>query len=76
MRVWTLEDRLKQSRWIKEKQPWLLSTGPKTKTGKSISKMNAYKHGARAAEVRALEQSLSKCKKTLGNFIKSHFECL
>lgn len=76
MRTWTREDRLRQSLWIKEKKPWLLSTGPKTRAGKAISKMNACKHGMRTAEVRSIEQSLAKYKKTLANVIMPHFQGL
>ena len=34
-------------------KPWTRSTGPKTKTGKQRSRMNALKHGERSAAVLA-----------------------
>ena len=33
----------KRREWIMKHKPWLKSTGPKTKTGKDRSKMNALK---------------------------------
>jgi len=40
-RVWTPEQRLIQSRNLRERQIWLKSTGPRTENGKSISSRNA-----------------------------------
>ena len=37
-------------------RPWERSTGPRSEIGKSRSKMNAYKHGLRSAEVLALKR--------------------
>ena len=42
-RVWTPEQRLEQSRKLRDRQIWLKSTGPKTAEGKSISSRNACK---------------------------------
>jgi len=47
MRRWTVEERHKQALAIRGWKPWLHSTGAKTDAGKTVSKMNAYKHGAR-----------------------------
>jgi len=43
---------------IRKWKPWKYSTGPKTKTGKEACKMNAYKHGARGAEMLELRHLL------------------
>jgi len=32
-----------------------MATGPRTEPGKTVSSMNAYKHGMRSAEYRATE---------------------
>lgn len=37
-------------RSAQENKPWEWSTGPKTKTGKARSKLNAMKHGERTAQ--------------------------
>ena len=37
------------ARRIHEHQPWLKSTGPRSVEGKSVSRMNALKHGNRSA---------------------------
>ena len=44
-RVWTPEQRLVQSRKLRERQIWLKSTGPKTAEGKQASSRNARKAG-------------------------------
>jgi len=46
-RKWSQQQRLAQSEVIKQHQPWLVSTGAKSYSGKAISKMNAYKGGQR-----------------------------
>ena len=48
---WTPERKKRQAEMIKRWKPWEKSKGPKTLEGKSISKMNAYKHGDRSAEM-------------------------
>lgn len=48
---WTQERRLGQSEAIKNWKPWEKSTGAKTIEGKEKSKMNAWKHGGRGAEL-------------------------
>lgn len=48
---WTEERRKKQSEAIKSWKPWKQSTGAKTKAGKDVSKMNAFKHGAYSLHV-------------------------
>ncbi len=70
MRRWTVEQRLKQSQIIREKKPWLYSTGPKTAVGKAISSKNSYKHGMRCAEIRNTSRLITKCKRELSQIIK------
>jgi len=53
--VWTPEARARQAERIRERKPWLKSTGPRTDEGKSISRMNALKSGASDDEMRQLE---------------------
>lgn len=63
MRQWTLEERKVQSELIRRWKPWRRSTGAKTAEGKAISKMNAYKHGGRRAEVKVIAKLITECKK-------------
>ena len=51
-RVWTPEQRLEQSRKLRERQIWLRSTGPRTAAGKKISSLNAVTHGHRSMPYR------------------------
>ena len=64
MRHWTLEERLRQSQLIQQWKPWRLA-GVKTPEGKAISKMNAYKHGGRSAEVRDTLKAIAQYRKNL-----------
>ena len=65
MRHWTLEERQKQSLLIQRWKPWNQSTGAATPEGKSVSKMNAYKHGARCAELREKGRQFTELKRAL-----------
>ena len=56
--TWTPARRKLAADRIRARKPWLESTGPRTLTGKSVSKMNAYKHGMRSAEVLARRRAL------------------
>ena len=47
MTAWTPARRLKQSKAIKQWQPWVLSTGAKSESGKKKVSQNAYKGGLR-----------------------------
>ncbi|RAP38506.1 hypothetical protein B1207_01060 [Legionella quinlivanii] len=71
MRHWTPEERQRQAVLIQKWKPWSQSTGATTPKGKSISKMNAYKHGARNADVREAAQQLAEWKRTLRQLIGS-----
>ena len=44
-RIWTLEQRKRQSEMIHEWKPWAMSTGPNTLAGKRRSSLNAYAGG-------------------------------
>ncbi len=52
---WTAESRARQSRRIREWEPWLASTGPTTAEGKARSAKNAWR-GALREEVRLLRR--------------------
>ncbi len=52
---WTPERRKKQAEAIQRWKPWEKAKGPRTVQGKKISRMNAYKHGMRSVEYRAME---------------------
>ena len=69
---WTPERRLRQSQIIQQWKPWE-SAGVKTTEGKNISKMNAYKHGARSADVRSMGRQITEYKLALSLFIDNKF---
>ena len=50
---WTPEARAKQAAKIRRWQPWRESTGPTTKAGKAVCKLNGLKHGRCTAQARA-----------------------
>jgi hypothetical protein len=64
MRNWTKEERFRQSEMIHHWKPWE-TAGVKTAAGKKISKMNAYKHGLRSADMRKVLHLIATYKKTL-----------
>ena len=45
---------------MKQLQPWMKSTGPKTDIGKQQSSKNAYKHGMRSAGIRELQKLMAE----------------
>jgi hypothetical protein len=55
---WTPERRAKQAAAIHRWKPWL-KAGVTTEAGKKISRLNAYRHGARSAVVNRLSRLLS-----------------
>jgi hypothetical protein len=57
---------------IQQWKPWQ-SAGVKTAEGKNISKMNAYKHGARRAEIRDMSKQITNFKRILSQFIDNKF---
>ena len=65
---WTPERRARQSTLIHTWKPWKLA-GVKTPEGKAISKMNAYKHGARCEDVRNMAKELTKFKKEINQLL-------
>jgi hypothetical protein len=75
-RLWTAEEKHKQSQLIKRWQPWSKSTGPKTQAGKEKSKMNARKHGGYCAGLKQYRQSIAQCRKLVCNIRKLYKESL
>jgi hypothetical protein len=69
---WTPERRLRQSQMIQQWKPWQFA-GVKTAEGKNTSKMNAYKHGARCADVRKMGKQITNYKRILSQFIDNKF---
>jgi FkbM family methyltransferase len=55
---WTDERRARQAAMMRDRKPWLRSTGPRSVQGKARSSQNALKHGARGAEIKAIRRSL------------------
>lgn len=49
-------------------KPWLRSTGPKTPTGKTRSKLNATKHGERSAKSRAVWRELNAALRAISHY--------
>ena len=72
MRHWTIEERRRQSKLIKQWKPWRLA-GVKTPEGKEKSKMNAYKHGGRCADIRKMQRVFTEWKSKLSQ-IKNLFD--
>jgi len=64
MHGWTLERRKRQAELIHRWKPWIRSTGPRTEAGKAVSRLNAFKHGCRSKEARALERMLAQFART------------
>jgi hypothetical protein len=56
---WTPERRAKQREAMLRRAPWKKSTGPKSQSGKNISKNNSFKHGHRGAEWREFYRLLA-----------------
>lgn len=65
MRHWSLEERKRQSQLIQQWRPWQQSTGAKSVQGKEVSKLNAYKHGGRCADIRNAARYIAECKRSL-----------
>ncbi len=59
IRRWTEEQRRTQAEKIRAWRPWLKSTGPRTAQGKVKSSKNAFKHGIRSAETKAIYRYLA-----------------
>ena len=57
---WNSERRQRQSEAIRRWKPWKRSTGPRTEAGKAVSRLNAFKHGCRSKEARALESRITR----------------
>lgn len=56
---WTPEARAAQAAKIRNWQPWLNSTGPKTIAGKERCRFNAEKHGSYSADARREQEYLN-----------------
>lgn len=59
-RHWTAEQRLEQSRKLRERKIWLVSTGPKTVEGKTASSQNACKPDSYIKAAERAEMKLIK----------------
>ncbi|GAA4417817.1 hypothetical protein GCM10023090_01960 [Acidovorax lacteus] len=57
---WTPERRAQQAARIREQQPWLKSTGPKSAAGKATVSRNAFK-GGYWRELRDMARDLDQC---------------
>lgn len=55
---WTERRRKQQACNARRNKPWQSATGPKTAEGKAASRMNALKHGHRAAGYDALRTAM------------------
>ncbi|MGQ0527187.1 MAG: hypothetical protein ACT4OY_04040 [Alphaproteobacteria bacterium] len=55
---WTEERRRAQAERIRQVQPWLKSTGPRSVAGKEHSIRNALKHGRELKEMQDLKEIL------------------
>ena len=51
-RAWTDAQRAEQAAKLRARKIWLNSTGPRTEQGKSISRLNALKHGQSSRPVK------------------------
>ena len=67
---WPSERRAAQAERIRQKKPWLHSTGPRTEAGKARAAMNATTHGMTGKSARALRDALKEQKMflSLGNW--------
>jgi len=65
MRHWAPEERLKQSKLIKNWQSWKQSTGARAPEGKARSSHNAYKHGSSKLQ-KEMSRLLREHKKAIG----------
>lgn len=65
---WTEDRRKSQSLKIRQWKPWE-KAGVKTKEGKAISKMNAYKHGGRSAVAREMQSQFTELKREISQLI-------
>jgi hypothetical protein len=70
MAVWTEERRKKQAEAIKRWKPWEKSTGPKTRQGKSRTRMNAYNYGGKLGD----EQRLNEMARLNREFTKACYK--
>ena len=71
---WTPKRRAEQRARMKAQKPWLKTTGPKTDAGKAIASQNAFKHGFRSAEFRALCDALTAQARLVKSFNQGIFE--
>lgn len=67
---WNAERRQRAAERIRAHKPWLKTTGPKTAAGKSVSKMNALKHGQRSAAEIAKHREVMKFLREQKLFLK------
>ncbi|RFB78946.1 hypothetical protein [Methylovirgula sp. 4M-Z18] len=65
MARWSEARRAGQAARIREWQPWLKSTGPKTAAGKQRVAQNTISHGACSAEMKEIRAYLRAWRRTL-----------
>ena len=68
-RIWTPEQRQRQSLAIKQWRPWSKSTGPTSPEGKAVVSRNAYNGGELAKlrkTIKELNQAMREQKSWLG----------
>jgi hypothetical protein len=58
---WDDARRKRHAAAMRQWAPWTSSTGPRTRAGKAISSQNAYKHGLRGREVKAINRFVRDC---------------
>ena len=73
MRHWTPEERLKQSKLIKQQKPYNFSTGPRTPEGKAKVRNNALRHGKYSEEIRNMAKEVAEVKRQFRQLIRSLF---
>ena len=67
---WNAKRRQKQAEILRNRKPWLKSTGPKTDAGKQKVRDNALTHGLRSVEAEELRRLLHLQQKIVTAIVK------